>query len=166
MDVAVTALRVVVSLAVVLGLIWFLARSARRRGLGNSVDVQRFSVVARHSLGRNAGVAVVRIGDEALVLGVTEQSVQLLARTPVSEVMATAAAPAAAVAERVDLVAATTAGHDAGALAATDALTTGLTTETDARGRAPLTGPLAGSALSPATWNRAVDVLRERTTRR
>ena len=31
---------------------------------------------------------------------------------------------------------------------------------------APLAGPLAGSALSPQTWSRAVQVLREKTVRR
>src|SRR5919202_5544533 len=92
MDLAVTALRVAASLAGVLGLVWLLARGARRRGLGGSLDTSRFTVVGRHSLGRSSGVTVVRVGDEALVLGVTEQSVQLLARTPLSAVTSAPAA--------------------------------------------------------------------------
>jgi flagellar protein FliO/FliZ len=143
MDLAVTALRVAASLAGVLGLVWLLARGARRRGLGGSLDTSRFTVVGRHSLGRNAGVTVVRIGDEALVLGVTEQSVQLLARTPLSAVTAAAREAAAPAEVRTPV-----------AVGLADA-------------PAPSVRPaLAGSALSPATWSTALDALRERTTRR
>ena len=69
-------LRIGFSLLVVLGLLWFLARIARRplaaRG-GAAV-----SVVARHQITRGSAVAVVRVADRALILGVTDNQVTLL----------------------------------------------------------------------------------------
>ena len=145
MDLAVTALRVAASLAGVLGLVWLLARGARRRGMGSGLDTSRFTVVGRHSLGRSSGVTVVRLGDEALVLGVTEQSVQLLARTPLSAVTA-----APAVREVV----------------APAEVRTPVAVRLPGAPAPERRAALAGSALSPATWSTALDALRERTTRR
>jgi flagellar protein FliO/FliZ len=154
MDLATTALRVAASLAAVLGLIWFVSRAARRRGVRAGLDTTRFTVVGRHSLSRSAGVTVLRVGDEALVLGVTDQSVQLLARAPLSSVTGPAAdadADAAPAARRVVLPE-----------QAPDQ-------PRSSRSTGPAAAPapaLAGSALSRATWTQAVEALRERTTRR
>jgi flagellar protein FliO/FliZ len=67
-------LRVVISLAVVLGIVWFVARGSRRFG-GTSRLVR---VAGRHSLSRTASVAVVQVADRMLVLGVSEAGVRLL----------------------------------------------------------------------------------------
>jgi flagellar protein FliO/FliZ len=77
----VLVLRVAVSLAVVLGLLAFAARAASRRGLGTAPgrSTAKVEVIARQGLGRNTSVVVVRAADRALVLGVTESSVTLLA---------------------------------------------------------------------------------------
>jgi len=146
-------LRVAVSLGAVLGLIWLLGRGGRRRAGGRVAAAGRFTVVGRQSLGRHAGVAVVRIGERALVLGVTEQSVQLLAETDLASVLGEQDAP-----EHRTAVELPPEGAEVpdGALAALVA----------AGERVPATrSPLDGSALSPQTWSRALEALRERTTR-
>jgi flagellar protein FliO/FliZ len=75
--------RLIVSMAVVIGLMLALAHFAKRRGLapgprggGSNVQVE---VLARRSLARGSSVAVVRTAGKALVLGVTEQRVTKLA---------------------------------------------------------------------------------------
>lgn len=73
--------RLVVSLAAVLGLMALAGRGLRNRGLagrrlgGGDAPVR---VVARQSLSRGASIAVVRAGDRHLVLGVTDSSVTML----------------------------------------------------------------------------------------
>ncbi|OIQ82952.1 flagellar biosynthesis protein, FliO [mine drainage metagenome] len=70
--------RVVLSLACVLGLIWYAQRRfagplGRRRPAG-----PQLSVVGRHTLGRHASVAVLAAGDRRLLIGVTEHGITLL----------------------------------------------------------------------------------------
>src|SRR5438552_16861518 len=69
-------LRIGFSLLVVLGLLWVLAKVARRplagRGGGG------IAVLARQQITRGSTVAVVRVGDRALILGVTDGQVSLL----------------------------------------------------------------------------------------
>lgn len=85
--------RLVVSLGVVFGLMALAAKGARRVGLGgaSSAGGRRrgapIEVVARHQIGRRASVALVRAGGRGLVLGVTDQSVTLLAETDSEELL-------------------------------------------------------------------------------
>jgi flagellar protein FliO/FliZ len=75
-----TALRVALSLGIVLALLTVAAKMARRGGLAPSAKTSAtVEIVARHGLGRNSSVIVVRAVERALVLGVTESSVTLLA---------------------------------------------------------------------------------------
>ncbi|MDO9379144.1 MAG: flagellar biosynthetic protein FliO [Nocardioidaceae bacterium] len=67
--------RLVVSLAVVLGLLLVLYRVSQRR-LGGGTTL--LSVVGRQAVGRNSSVTVVTVGGRVLVLGVSEQQVSLL----------------------------------------------------------------------------------------
>jgi flagellar protein FliO/FliZ len=73
--------RLVISLAVVLGLMVGAAWVIRRRGgslmrrIGRGLPLE---VMARQSLGRAASVQVVRLGERAVVLGVTEHQVTYL----------------------------------------------------------------------------------------
>jgi flagellar protein FliO/FliZ len=71
------ALRVLCSLTVVFAILWALARLVRRplggRGGGT------VTVVARQQLSRGSSVAVVKVADRALVLGVSDAGVSLLA---------------------------------------------------------------------------------------
>jgi flagellar protein FliO/FliZ len=69
-------LRVLCSLTVVFAILWALARLVRRP-LGRSGGT--VTVVARQQLSRGSSVAVVKVADRALVLGVSDAGVSLLA---------------------------------------------------------------------------------------
>ncbi|MBE1514395.1 FliO/MopB family protein [Nesterenkonia halotolerans] len=73
-------LRVAVSLAAVLGLIWFINR--RWSGRATSASAHAVTMIGRQALGQKSSVAVVDIDDRRYVLGVAEQSVTLLESYP------------------------------------------------------------------------------------
>jgi len=75
-DTVVVALRVILSLAVVLGLLWVLQRRLSR-GAG-SRTANLVTVVGRQGLGQKASVVVVDVDGRRYVLGVTEQSISVL----------------------------------------------------------------------------------------
>jgi flagellar protein FliO/FliZ len=131
-------LRITFSLLVVLMLMWGLAKLARRPLSGGRGGHGALAVLTRQQLGRGSSVAVVRVADKALVLGITDNQVNLLGEADLAAVQEHLAAP---VPERRDAVALP---GDAVAPAS----------------------PLEGSALSPRTWSTAVNFLRERTVRR
>ena len=134
-------LRIGFSLLVVFGLMWGLAKVAKRpltgRGTGS------LSVLSRQQLSRGAAVAVVRVGDKALVLGVTDQQVNMLGETEL------------AMFERHPQV---VERRDTTPLVPDDVL--------PPSGHPVTPGRLDGSILSPRTWRSTVDFLRARTTRR
>lgn len=71
-----------VGLAVVLGLIWVAARVMRGR-IGGATLKRRstpLAVIGRQALGKGIQVAVVKVGADVLVLGVTAHQVTRLAR--------------------------------------------------------------------------------------
>lgn len=177
----VLGLRVVLALAVVLGLLWWLAR---RTGGGRArAKVTTVSVVGRQGLGRHSGVAVVEVEGRRLLLGVTDQGVSLLtelAGTPVAEPPAerveidpedlarlvgdleledldgtdpTDGAAPAAHATPTDDVRRAEAAHPSTPAARTPAVPTPR-------------NPLEGSILAPGTWRQAVVAVQERTIRR
>ena len=140
--------RTSVSLVAVLGLLWLVARWLRRSRTAGAAATG-VEVLSRVGVGAKAGVAVVRVGGRALVVGVTEQQVTLLTEAPAEELLPAAQDAPGTAGEVLELP-------------AEDAAPTRTTRTT------PVAAPAAlnGSALSPATWTKAVDVLRERTTRR
>jgi flagellar protein FliO/FliZ len=84
--------RVVVSLGVVLVVMWGAATVLRRSGVAGTAATGRrgartapVEVIARRGLSRGASVIVVRLGGRALVLGVTEQQVSVLAEIDPAE---------------------------------------------------------------------------------
>ncbi|NNH24843.1 FliO/MopB family protein, partial [Pseudokineococcus marinus] len=82
-------LRVVASLAAVLGLVWMVRRGMLRGQGGRArAAVGSISVLARQQLTNRASVALVQVGGTGLVLGVTDSSVQVLASRPVDELLA------------------------------------------------------------------------------
>ena len=135
MQTAGLVLRVLLSLGIVLAVLWLAARglrsSQRRSSSGVSVDV-----LARQPLTQKASVAVVRLGERALVLGVTETRVDLLGEMDLADVLAPVAEVGPGLA--------------------------GVTVVQDT----PPRGMLTGSALSAQTWSRAVDAVRTMTVRR
>lgn len=122
-------LRLLGSLALVVGLLLLIARFAGRRfRTTNGAAIQ---VVHRQALGRGQGVAVVAVGTRVLVLGTTEQQVTLLAEVEPDEVGLDLTADALDVVPADD--------EDATEPPAPRVARTDL-------------GPLAGSLLSAQTW--------------
>lgn len=146
MSTARLVLQLVFSLGIVLALMWVVSKVLRKASGGKGIG--NLDVLARRQLGRGASVSVLRVGDRALVVGVTEHSVQLLAEVGAEEFVAApeTTAPQAPAGARTSVL------PPAGAGQLPEA--------------APAQGPLAGSILAPSTWKQTVDVLRERTARR
>jgi flagellar protein FliO/FliZ len=130
-------LRIGFSLLVVFGLMWGLAKVAKRGG-GHGRGTGTLSVLNRQQLSRGAAVTVVQVADRALILGVTDQQVSLLGETE----LAVFHKPVHHPGEKRDTV-----------LLPDDVVS--------AKG-----GRLDGSILSPRTWGSTLDFLRDRTTRR
>ena len=93
--------RLVLSLAFIGGVLWFAARVAQKRGIGQGNGL--IEVVARQRMGRASSVSVIRIADRVLVVGSTEDQVTLLAEVDgdvveeaIAERRLTVAQPAAA----------------------------------------------------------------------
>ncbi|RFU22860.1 FliO/MopB family protein [Geodermatophilus marinus] len=70
-------IRLVLSLALIGAVLWFAARLARQRGLGQGNGL--IEVVARQRMGRTSSLSVVRVAGRVLVVGSTEEQVSLLA---------------------------------------------------------------------------------------
>ncbi len=152
MDELLVAGRVVLSLACVVGLVWYLAR---RFGSAHAVDTSRepeVRVVTRQGLGRHAGVAVVAVGTRRLLVGFGEQNVTMLTELgPVLDLPTPPRVPSPR-----------PAAEDA--VGPADALVP--VPGGDAPGPAVTAGALAGSLLSPQTWRATVRALQDRTVRR
>ncbi len=126
MDTLLLALRVILSLAAVLGVIWYVQRRVSK---GNrSRQGKTITVVGRQGVGAKASVAVIDVDGKRFLLGVTEHSVNILHTSDTPE------APAAAFSRAL-----TEEGGDL----AVEAV------------RPASSSPLAGSILSPDTWRRA-----------
>lgn len=128
-------LRVLLSLTLVLGLLYLAARGLRS-GQRRSRSGVALDVLARQPLTQKASVAVIRLGERALVLGVTDSRVELLGELAVADVLAPLEESAAVGQPQV----------------ARSTVTSG--------------GRLAGSALSPQTWSRGLETVRAMTVRR
>jgi flagellar protein FliO/FliZ len=140
-------LRLVFSLAVVIGLLLLIARFSSRRLRGPSDSLVR--VLHRRPISRNNAVCVVAVGSRLLVLGTTEHEVRVLAELDPSELEETTtitALPAPRPARGA---------HRAGLPATPIAL---------AAREEDRPSPLTGSVLSAATWRQALAVATRRTT--
>jgi flagellar protein FliO/FliZ len=81
-------LRLVLALVVVLGLLGGFAWLARKRpgALGGLRKAGPIDVVARQQLSRTSSVQIVRLGDRAVVLGVTDSQVTYLTEGDLSDI--------------------------------------------------------------------------------
>ncbi|KUL26009.1 flagellar protein [Actinoplanes awajinensis subsp. mycoplanecinus] len=135
-------------------MMWGLARALRRpfggRGHGP------LTVLNRQQLSRGAAVAVVKVSDRALVLGVTDQQISYLGEA------------------ELDMFEPEPVEHRDHLLIEPSEL---IEPDMILPGRHPAAqtgpsiheehhGPLDGSILSPRTWRSTLEFLRERTTRR
>jgi flagellar protein FliO/FliZ len=137
-------IRLVLSLGFIAVVLWYAAKLAQKRGLGQGNGL--IEVVARQRMGRTSTVNVIRIADVVLVVGATEEQVTLLAEVD-------AEAVEDALRERRAPVAVGATAHsgpgDSPALAARSS-----------------SGALAGSVFDRNGWGTFVHQLRERTVRR
>jgi flagellar protein FliO/FliZ len=149
--------RMLLALVFVLGVMWCLARWARKP-MGGKAD-RVMAVLARQQLSRTSSVTVLRVMDRALVLGVTEQGVQLITETELSAV-------------EDALVSAAETGRPWSRRQA--ALGQAGDDESDGSPAVPLERPVSrrgpaaldGSVLSPKTWRQLVNAARDLTVRR
>ena len=75
-------LRLVFSLGIILAMIGALAWAAKRgRGLGLGMGAAKGAIVvrAREQIGRNTTIALLEVGDKALLIGANEQAIEVLA---------------------------------------------------------------------------------------
>ena len=137
-------IRLFLSLALIAAVLWWAARLAKKKGLGQGNGL--IEVVARQRMGRASSVNVVRIADMVLVIGATEEQVTLLA-----EVDADAVADALREHRPAGRIGAVQSVEDSGphALVARSS-----------------SGALAGSVFDREGWGTFVHQVRERTVRR
>lgn len=156
--------RLLVSMAVVLGIMWVLARRMRRGGGARGVRV--IEVLDRTNLSRSASVAVVRVGERALVLGVADAQVSVLGETDLAAAQQARADSGAGkrtrgAAHRTMRVPVAVAGAP-GAPVAPVRRDTPAAAPHEGQGSS---GALAGSALSAQTWRQTIESLRDLTSR-
>ncbi|MCP2032939.1 flagellar protein FliO/FliZ [Okibacterium sp. HSC-33S16] len=153
MDTLFVALRVILSLAAVLGLLWY-AQRRLTRGKSRSKAAELVTVVGRQGIGLKASVVVVDVDGKRFLLGVTEHAVNVLHSDDV---------PA--------LETATTAEVTSESPAKSFANTLAEVTDISGAATAP-TAPLrprkhqpsvqaSGSILSPSTWKQTAAALRQ-----
>lgn len=144
MDVLALALRVVLSLAFVVVLLWYIQRRVSRtqRGAGAGDPL---TIVARRGLGQKSSVVVVETDGKRFMLGVTEQSVNVL---HTSDAPATEAEAAPS-------------GGSVFALKLAGAAGTEAEVPPVRRRRQRQASQLDGSVLSPGTWKRAGQTIRK-----
>ncbi|SDT75861.1 FliO/MopB family protein [Actinoplanes derwentensis] len=137
--------RVLLALFIVLVLMWLLARLVRRPYTARANGP--LAVLDRQQLSRGSAVAVIRVADKALVVGITEEQVSLLGEA--------------------DLVAFVT-DEETEQHLEMEVEEDGLHAHLKLPDRHPgtLAGRLNGSVLSPRTWTTALETIRERTSRR
>ena len=134
------ALRIGFSLLVILILMWALARAVRRPLGSGRHHGHVLAVLNRQQLTRGAAVTVVRVGDRAIVLGVTDTQVSLLGEADLEDFEIHHPSHR----DHVEV--------EGGGLPSAHPV--------------PARGRLDGSLLSPRTWTSTIDFLRDRTTRR
>ena len=146
--------RLLVSLAAVLGLMWFVGRRVRKGSKGKTKNSRLIDVLGRQQLSRNSSVAVVRVGEQALIIGVTDGTVNVLGETDLGAAQAiVASGEIARPRSRTERAPVTTGSHRAGPV---------LVDKPSADDRR---NTLSGSALSPQTWKQTIESLREMTAR-
>jgi flagellar protein FliO/FliZ len=172
-DTVFVALRVALSLAAVLGLLWYVQRRVTRSGTAKR-NASLVTVVGRQGIGQKASVVVVDIEGTRFVLGVTEQSVNVLhstaadgaaaavesrqARQPVVDLVETSITEPSSVVFARSLTDAT--AHDPQEAPLEPVLAFRPRRDRNP-GKAPKPGKLGGSILSSATWQQTAAALRQ-----
>lgn len=149
-------IRLIVSLAIVVGLLLVLARVGARKFRGQAGALVR--VVHRQPLSRTSAVAVVTVGSRVLVLGTTEHQVSILTELEPEELDGEADLALAELGDPRD---------ESDEIATLDTLGV----RHAVRNQRPMIadplqrGPLAGSVLSVQTWRQAFHVATQAANR-
>lgn len=162
--------RLVFSLAVVIGLLLLLAKLGSRRFRGR--DGALVQILHRQALSRSSSVTVVTVGGRVLVLGTTEQQITVLTELEPDEVEVAADSDAAGSDDADEPDAADAAAPRTGVVAAFRPALHAVLPATAATVQpvsgtaraAASSGPLAGSVLSPDTWRQALAAATRRTS--
>lgn len=192
MDQLLLALRVAVSLAIVIGMIWALSKVTRRWNPTRSAAIQ---VISKVSLSKRSSLIVVGVGDRGMLLGVTDHGITQLGEVALPSKSTPAEPQRSAIV--VDLHGATRGREPrfedylAADLAADlqpeaylegyvlPGSTAPTAQQSRRRGRGarsqrqqgpqadpqPKKDALAGSVLSPDTWRQAMSAIRDKTVR-
>ena len=158
-------LRVIVSLAAVFGLLFYLRKRVLTRF--GSPRASQLSVVERQGLGPKSSVVLLDVQGRRYLLGVAESSISVLDSFEAPEPVETDALEQVNVqptmAERSRAFAASLNSMRQGGMPANEPGTNGTTANdrgTPAALSSTPSGALAGSILSPDTWRRAVAAVR------
>ena len=140
-------IRLVVSLAIVVGLLLVLAKFGARKFRGNAGALVH--VVHRQALSRTSSVSVVTVGTRVLVLGTTEQQISVRTELDPDELELENVAELSLVAEpELEKVPEKSPEKVLEKVPGSH------------RGTPLAAGPLAGSVLSPQTWRQALGAIR------
>ncbi|AZS39664.1 hypothetical protein CVS54_00977 [Microbacterium oxydans] len=149
------------SLAAVLGVLWFLQRrvartQARRR------DSEAITVLGRQGVGPKAQIVVIQTEDARYVLGVTEHGVNVVDRLPVKRTDTSEETPRPAWSPATTEAASDAAEFDRILAAAALTESTDIPPESSAPQRRVRhrNDPLRGSILSPETWRQTAEAIR------
>ncbi|MCU1556584.1 MAG: fliO [Microbacteriaceae bacterium] len=153
MDSFFVALRVILSLAAVVGLLWVVQRRVTK-GAKSTRATKLVRVVSRQGIAQKASVVVVDVEGQRFLLGVTEHSVTVLNTT---ELPAAESAEVPVVAQ-VDSAAAF--GTIMASTKAPISMKAPVFTSFDPKTGQPRSGAFDGSIFSAATWKRAAAALR------
>lgn len=167
MDTVAVVGRLLLSLAFVLGLMWLIARRVKRGPGGRGRSGRLIDVLSRQQLSRTASVQVVRVMDQALIVGVTDGQITVLGETDLQAAQASleAAEPARAPRPARTLRPARSA-RQVQVRAPRTAPAPATSAERPERPERAGKPALAGSALSLGTWRQTVESLRDLTARK
>jgi flagellar protein FliO/FliZ len=165
MDTVAVVGRLLLSLAFVLGLMWLIARRVKRGPGGRGRSGRLIDVLSRQQLSRTASVAVVRVMDQALIVGVTDGQITVLGETDLQAAQASldAAAEPARPARTLRLARAAQPKPVRVPRTRPEPAERPERSERPERAGKPA---LAGSALSLGTWKQTVESLRDLTARK
>lgn len=158
MDTFWLVLRVVVSLAIVMGLIWALARVKKRVSPKGASALQ---ILSKVPVSKRGSLLLVEIGGKTLLIGSTDSAISLLSEVDLSDDEDAAKQERTPIDFDTLLDEWTSADIDDIPVVedvTTDELAAALPAARDQ-------GPLAGSVLSPQTWRQLTQALREKTVR-
>ncbi len=154
------------ALVFVLGVMWVLARWARKP-MGSGKADRVMSVLARQQISRGSSVTVLRVMDRALVLGVTEQGVRLITETELGPIEAALATePAGSRRPRLRLPVGAGTNEPSNEPGGDPDGDPAVPIERALPAAPARRGSLDGSVLSMKTWRQVISSARDLTVRR